>query len=71
MSKIEEGLAEYSSVVPLYSTAFWVAWITIIYSGDCIVLPLGDAYATTATRSSSQPCFWVSPWCFLPYLSDG
>lgn len=49
MSKIEEGLAEYSSVVPLYSTAFWVAWITIIYSGDCIVLPLGDAYATTAT----------------------
>lgn len=57
MNRIESGLAEFSSAFSLYSTAFWVAWITIIYSGDSIVVPLGDAYATTAQ------CFTISTFC--------
>ncbi len=52
MSKFKEGLADYSSTMPLFSTAFWVAWITVIYSGDTIVLPATSAYETTATAFS-------------------
>lgn len=48
MSKLENGLADYSSTTPLFSTAFWVAWITIMYSGDSIVTPAATAYETTA-----------------------
>lgn len=52
MSKFKEGMADYSSTMPLFSTAFWVAWITVIYSGDTIVLPAISAYETTATAFS-------------------
>lgn len=49
MSKLDNGLADYSSTMPLFSTAFWIAWITVIYSGDTIIAPALDAYRTTAT----------------------
>lgn len=49
MGSVGNGLAEFSPSVRLFIAAFWVAWITIIYSGDCIVVPALDSYSTTSS----------------------
>ncbi|MBQ3385882.1 MAG: helix-turn-helix transcriptional regulator [Eggerthellaceae bacterium] len=48
MNALRNGFAEASPYLRLFASALWMAWITIFYSGDCVVVPLGTAYATTS-----------------------
>ncbi len=48
MNEIRKSLGGYSPIMPLYATIFWLAWITVAFSGDMIVLPYVSPYATTS-----------------------
>ena len=49
MDRLRAGLHESAPDLRLYSAALWVAWITIFYSGDCVVVGLPEPYSTTSS----------------------
>lgn len=52
MQQISTGMSDFSTTTPLFATAFWVAWITAVYSGDTVLAPSINAYATTSAMFS-------------------
>lgn len=48
MGAIRNGFSESTPGLRLFSSALWTAWITIFYSGDCIVIPQASAQSDTS-----------------------